>query len=162
MKKMLLFIFVSLVLVSYATAQNFHWLSKYPALIKVVKESPGSTLTTSYTPVKFWHGKPKIEVHVTNNRSLVLKMEMPRAALFTIDPNTGRRIPAKQKPIFIARDHNLDGLPDDYYIKNAGSPPDNVKYTSDGFIELDNKQDNEAILIPWSSGIEIAIKRLIY
>ena len=67
--------------------------------------------------------------------------------LVVVDPTTGEKSPIEGLPRITIRDHDLDGLPDDFNIEVGGKPLNKEELTEDGFIKFRNSSEHEAILM---------------
>lgn len=63
----------------------------------------------------------------------MLKIELPREAMFSVDSKTGKKIPSETSTLITIRDHNLDGIPDDFSLPGGFY---NQELTNDGFIKF--------------------------
>ena len=93
---------------------------------------------------------------------LVLKMEFPQPAIFTVDPETGKKIPAETNPVVTIRDHDLDGFPDDFNLNLPEKPVYKEEVTKEEFINFRETEEHEGILIQWSMGIGFSINHFLH
>lgn len=93
---------------------------------------------------------------------LVLKIEIPKEAIFSIDPKTGKEIPSEVVNIITIRDNDLDGMPDDFEWKPSGEPIYKEELTKDGFIKFRKTPEHQIILMQWSLGIGFSINHFLH
>ena len=129
------------------------WFSEYAALVETVEKSENNTLSTSYATGPRLSAKVEISLFKKPGGSLVLKLKPPREAVFSVDPKTGDEIPSKTAPTITIRDHNLDGLPDDFLMEPSGESVYREKYTDDGFTIYRDSPDHQVFLAQWVIGI---------
>jgi hypothetical protein len=89
-------------------------------------------------------------------------MEFPREAMVSVDPDTGENIPSETAPRITIRDHNLDGMPDDFNIQPAGQPVYKEELTEDGFIKFRDSSEHQAIFVQWSVGIGYSVNHFLH
>jgi hypothetical protein len=142
-------------------AQNLWWQSEYAALVKVVSSAKNSSLSTSYRTGPGGRGRVKLLLRKETRDGLILKVELPNEAISSIDPKTGQKIPSKTVHVITIRDHNLDGIPDDFKMEPTGEPLFEEKLTKDGFIKFRNAPEHQVILIQWSVGIGFSINNFL-
>ncbi len=131
--------------------RNNWWISEYPALIRAVEQANAKTLSTSYMTGPNLASKIEFSLSKKPDSGLVLKIVLPKEAMFSVDNKTGEKIPSETAHIIIIRDHNLDGMPDDFQME--GEPIHKEKFTSDGFTIYRNVPEHKVILAQWAIGI---------
>jgi len=127
------------------------WVSEYPALIEAVEKARDNTLSTSYMSGPNLTSKVEFFLSKKPNNGLVLKIKLPKEAMYSVDPKTGEKIPSETTHIIIIRDHDLDGLPDDFQME--GEPVHKEKFTDDGFTIYRDDPQHQVILAQWAIGI---------
>jgi hypothetical protein len=142
--------------------QNKWWLAEYPALIEAVEKAGNSQLSTSYTVLADGTSKVELLLSKTADKGFILTMKLPKGVQFSIDPNTGEKVQSDVAPTIIIRDHNLDGLPDDFQIKPSGQPLYKEKVTNDGFIIYRDDPEHHVILAQWAIGIEYSMNYFLH
>jgi hypothetical protein len=145
-----------------AWSQSFWWQSEYKDLIKAINIAKNASLSTSYRTGPGGKSQVKLSLLKKPAGSLILKVELPKEAIPSIDPKTGEMIPSKVNPILTIRDHNLDGIPDDFNKEPSGKPLYEEEFTKDGFTKFRNSPDHQVILILWSVGIGYSINYFLH
>jgi hypothetical protein len=149
-------------IIGEASGQAIWWMSEYPDLIEVVSVADNASLSTSYRTGPSGKGRVKLSLHKKPSGGLILKTVLPKEAIFRVDPKTGKRIPSKVKPVMIIRDHDLDGIPDDFNVEPSGEPVYEEEFTKDGFIKFRNSPDHQGILLHWILGIGFSVNHFLY
>ena len=144
------------------TYQDNLWISEYPALIKAVEQSDDNTLSTSYMTGPNLTSKVELYLSKKADNGLVLKTTLPREAILTFDPKTGEKRPSETPPVIIIRDHDLDGLPDDFHMEPSGTPLYKEKFSADGFIKYRDSPEHQVILLKWIIGIKYATNYFLH
>ncbi len=142
--------------------QDLWWQSEYPILVKTVSSADNLSLLTSYRTGPGGRSQVKLLLLKEPSDGLVLKIELPDEAIFSIDQKTGKKIPSGTAPIITIRDHNLDGIPDDFNMEPAGEPVYKEELTADGFIKFRNTPEHQSILMQWSVGIGFSINHFLH
>jgi len=142
--------------------QDLWWQSEYPTLVKTVSSADNFSLLTSYRTGPGGHSQVKLLLLKEPSDGLVLKIELPDEAIFSIDQKTGKKIPSETAPTITIRDHNLDGIPDDFNMEPAGKPVYKEELTADGFIKFRNIPEHQSILMQWSVGIGFSINHFLH
>ncbi len=150
-----------LLIVTNASTQGFWWISDYPELLKQVGNAPNHNLKTSYRTGPDGRERVNLSVLKKESAGLVLQVRPPKQSLVTLDEKTGKKIPAKTDPIITIRDHNLDGMPDDFKIE-PGYPPKNAVLTKDGFMIFKYNDEERVMLMQWVVGIGFCINHFLY
>jgi hypothetical protein len=138
------------------------WLSEYPLLIKKVETAKNHILTTTYKTGPNLKAEGKYEILKIPKKGLVFKSILPEEAIVSVDSKTGNSQASPSKPQIIIRDHDLDGIPDDFTIEPSGWPVDNETLTKDGFIKYRNSADHQVILIQWTIGMGYSINHFLH
>jgi len=89
-----------------STSAKEWWITEYPALIQTVETSNNRTLSTNYRTGPGGEAEVKLILIYKSNDGLVLKLNLPRQAIFSVDSKTGEKIPSSILPIITIRDHN--------------------------------------------------------
>jgi hypothetical protein len=142
--------------------QDLWWKSEYPALVKIVSSADNSSVSTSYSTGPDGRSQVKLLLLKKASEGLVLKIEVPKEAIFSIDPKTGKKIPSETAPVITIRDHNLDGMPDDFNMEPSGELVYKEELTKDGFIKFRNTREHQSILMQWSVGIGFSINHFLH
>ena len=142
--------------------QNKWWLAEYPALIEAVEKADNNKLSTSYVVVADGTSKVELLLSKTADKGLILEMKLPKGVQSSINPNTGEKIPSDVAPTIVIRDHNLDGLPDDFKIEPAGQPLYKENFTDDGFIIYRDDPEHHVVLAQWAIGIGYSINYFLH
>lgn len=145
--------------------QNLWWQSEYPAFVKAVSSAKNSSLSTSYLTGPDGSSQVKLLLLKEPSEGLVLKIEFPKEAIFSIDPKTGKKLPSEVVTMISIRDHDLDGMPDDFNMQSPGEPVEPVyedELTEDGFIIFRNIPEHKSILLQWSAVIGFAINHFLH
>lgn len=142
--------------------QDLWWQSEYPVLVKTVNKANNSSLSTTYKTGP--EGSSQLNLFLLKKPSdgMVLKIDLPKDAIFSIDQKSGRKIASETASIITIRDHNLDGIPDDFNMEPSGEPVYNEELTEDGFIKFRNTPEHQSILVLWSVGIGFAINHFLH
>ena len=145
---------------SVAHFQELWWLAEYPELIKAINASPSKQLSTSYRT-----GPAGLSVvHLTlsqKGNGIILDIKLPKQALVSHDGKSGRVTPASRSPQIIIRDHDKDGMPDDF-LMSPGNPSEGVSLTQDGFIRFQNIKEYEGIFIQWMVGLGYSVNHFLH
>jgi len=147
---------------SLSYANSIWWLSEYPSLIKAVENANNSTLTTTYKTGPNLSAEGKYELFKKPKKGLIFKSILPKEAIVSVDPKTGDTKPSEKNPVIIIRDHNLDGMPDDFTMEPKGTPLYKEKLTKDGFIKYRNSPEHQVILMQWAIGIGYSINHFLH
>ena len=141
---------------------NDWWIAEYPALVRTVEAATNGTLRTSYRTGQ--EGKAKVELTLIRKRNggLTLRSNLPPQAIFSIDSKTGQRIPSSIRPVIIIRDHDTDGVSDDFKIEPAGESVFRETVTKDGFIKFRSGPDHQSIWLQWSFGIGFSVNHFLH
>lgn len=142
--------------------QSKWWLAEYPALIKAVEKSDSNQLSTSYTVLADGTSKVELLLSKTTDKGFILTMKLPKGVQSSIDLNTGEKVRSDVAPTIIIRDHNLDGLPDDFQIEPSGQPLYKEKVTDDGFIIYRDDPEHHVILAQWAIGVGYSINYFLH
>ena len=148
-------VFIFCFLENYAQCQQFWWISEYQELIQTIDKGKDAYLSTSYKVGPKGQSKVKLLLYKMIKGTFILEVELPKEAMVSLDPKTGKTIAGKDNPIITIRDHNLDGIPDDYLIE----PEEKFKYsgkselTENGFVIIRNAPEDRSILIQWNVAI---------
>ena len=145
-----------------SSTQELWWQGEYPALIRAVDGTANSSLSTSYRTGPGGRSTVRLLLSKTRADSLVLEMEFPREAMVSGDPNRGVKTPSETPPRITIRDHNLDGMPDDFNIEPAGQPVYKEEFTEDGFVKFRDSSEHQAILVQWSVGIGYSVNHFLH
>ena len=144
------------------SAQPVWWMSEYPDLIKVVSAADNASLASSYRTGPGGKSRVNLSIYKKPKGGLILKLKAPKGAMFTTDPKTGEKIPSKVAPVLTIRDHNLDGIPDDFNIEPSGVPLYEEEFTKDGFIKFRDSPDHQSILVQWIVGIGFLVNHFLH
>jgi len=106
----------------------------------------------------------KVELYLSKkaDNELVLKTTLPQKATFSVDPKTGEKRPSETPPVIIIRDHDLDGLPDDFHMEPSGTPLYKEQFSADGFIKYRDSPEHQVILLQWIIGIKYATNYFLH
>ncbi len=140
--------------------ESFWWQKEYRDLCTLVEDAPGHTKSTSYRTGP--GGRDVVSVVLTNKpgEGMILKMTLPKGALFDSDL---MEAPAEVSfAVVTIRDHDLDGMLDDFRIEPSKSPANREAMTKDGFIKYKTHRDYEVILFQWTVGIGYAVNRFLH
>ena len=155
-------LFVLIITCNISHAISMWWRSEYPSLIKKVENTKNHMLTTIYKTGPNLSAEGKYEILKIPKKGLVFKSILPKEAIVSVDPNTGNTEPSANRPQIIIRDHDLDGIPDDFTMKPKGTPFYNEKLTKDGFIKYRNSPEHKVILMQWVLGIGYSINHFLH
>lgn len=142
--------------------QDLWWISEYPALIKAVEKASKHTLSTSYKTYYGLDAKVELTLFKKPNNGFSLRIKLPKEAISSFYPQRGDEIPGDTRPVITIRDHNLDGLPDDFEMEPPGLLTHKEEFTKDGFIKYGNGPVHQAVLIYWAIGIGYSINHFLY
>lgn len=147
---------------SHSYANSIWWLSEYPLLIKAVEKANKSTLTTTYRTGPNLSATGKYELYKKPNAGIIFKSILPKEAIVSVDPKTGDTKQSEKNPAIIIRDHNLDGIPDDFKMEPKGTPLYKEVLTKDGFIKYRNSPEHQVILMQWVIAIGYSINHFLH
>jgi hypothetical protein len=142
--------------------QNKWWLAEYPALIEAVEKADSNQLSTSYAVLADGNSKVELLLSKMPDTGFILTMKLPKGVQSSIVLNTGEKVQSDVAPTIIIRDHNLDGLPDDFQIEPSGQPLYKEKVTDDGFIIYRDVPEHHVILAQWAIGIGYSINYFLH
>lgn len=146
---------------SQALAQGFWWEPEYQALNGKISSSPGSTLESKYKTGP--RGSREVQLSIRKVAgAIILKMELPREAVKSVDPRTGRTVTSPVAPVITIRDNNLDGMPDDFKMEPSGRPLYREEISADGFVKYRNSPEHQIIMVNWSIGIGFSINHFLH
>jgi hypothetical protein len=145
---------------SAAHFQELWWVAEYPELIKAINASPSKQLSTSYRT-----GLDGLSiVHLTlsqKGNGIIIDIKLPKQALVSHDEKSAKVTPASISPQIIIRDHDKDGMPDDF-LMSPGNLPEGVSLTQDGFIRFQNKKEYEGIFVQWAVGLGYSVNHFLH
>jgi len=143
-----------------ANAQPIWWLSEYPKLIQKIDNSPSKQLETSYRTGP--EGKSKVNLKLIKNRDdIVLEMMLPKQAIVSYDKEKDVVVPSSESPRIIMRDHDQDGVLDNF-IMVPSNPSPGATLTTDGYILFKPKDEYRGIYIQWMVGIGYSINHFLH
>ena len=145
-----------------ALSQSLWWQSEYKDLVRAINIAKNTSLSTSYRVGPKGRDEVKLVLQINQANSLILTMRLPKRSIATKDEKTGEMIPSKVNPILIIRDHNLDGIPNDFTLEASVVPMYKEEFTKDGFIKFRNSPDHQVILIQWIVGIGFSINHFLH
>ncbi len=138
------------------------WQAEYPVLLRAVARAPNSLLSTSYRTGPSGRGMLKVVFFKENEGGLFVTIELPKEAYVVVDPTTGEKNPIETSPRITIRDHDLDGLPDDFSLEPGGKPLYEEEFTKDGFVKFRNSSEHEAILMQWSVALGYGVNHFLH
>lgn len=144
--------------------QEIWWQAEYPALLRAVARAPDSSLATTFRSGPNGSGIVKVVFLKENEGGLSVTIELPKKAYVVADPTTGEKSPIDPLllPRITIRDHDLDGLPDDFKTEPGGMPLYKEELTEDGFIKFRNSSEHEAIFMQWSVGVGYGVNYFLH
>jgi len=142
--------------------QDFWWRSEYPALLKAVASAHNFSLSTAYRTGPDGRSKVKLLLVKEPNNGLMLRIDLPKQAIMSVDIRTGKKTPSKTRYIVTIRDHNLDGMPDDFNEEPSGEPLYEEEFTKDGFTKFRNSPEHQAVAIMWVGGIGFSVNHFLH
>ncbi len=142
--------------------QNLWWQSEYPTLVKFVDAADNSTISTSYRTGPSGGAKVKLTLVRKAKGGLILRVDLPPQAIVSVDPKRGERTPSRKRPVMTIRDHNEDGVPDDFNMEPHGTPLYKEDVAEDGFIKFRSGTDHRVIWINWSVGIGFSVNHFLH
>jgi hypothetical protein len=155
-------LFVLIITFNISSANSIWWLSEYPSFIMKVETAKSHMLTTTYKTGPNLSAEGKYEILKMPKKGIVFKSILPKEAIVSVDPKTGKTEASSNKPQIIIRDHDLDGIPDDFIMEPKGMPLYDEKLTKDGFIKYRNKPEHQVILMQWVLGIGYSINHFLH
>jgi len=142
--------------------QDLWWIPEYPTLIKAVERATEHTLSTSYKTDYTLHAKVELLLSKKPNNGFSLKIRLPKEATSSFYPQRGDEIPGDTRPVITIRDHDLDGLLDDFKIEPPVLLTHKGEFTKDGFIKYGNGPVHQAVLIYWAIGVGYSINHFLH
>lgn len=146
---------------SSASAKEW-WMNEYSALIQAVETANNRTLSTNYRTGPGGEAEVKLTLMRKANGGLTLMLNLPPQAIFSVDPKTGERKPSSISPVITVRDHNEDGIPDDFNMEPRGEPLHKETVTKDGFIKFRRDPDHQSIWVQWSIAIGFSVNHFLH
>lgn len=143
-------------------AQAPWWQAEYPALIEAVSGADSSHMSASYWTGPDGTSEVNLSLFQDKKHGIVLKMQLPKEAILSVDEKTGEMTPRETAPEMTIRDYEMDGYPDDFKIIPSFEPIAEEKQTEDGFTIYRNSPDHQAIKIQWSIGIGFCINHFLH
>lgn len=138
------------------------WLLEYPELIQQVENSHNRTLSTDYRTGPQGTAEVKLTLICKENGGLILKVNLPPQAIFSVDQKSGEKQSSPTAPVVIIRDHNEDGMPDDFDMEPRGDPLHKETVTDDGFIKFRSGPDHQSIWMQWSISIGFSVNHFLH
>lgn len=146
---------------SSPTAKEW-WITEYPALIQALETANNQSLSTNYRTGPSGEAEVKLTLIRKPNDGLILKLNLPPQAIFSVDPKTGERKPSSISPVITIRDHNEDGMPDDFNMEPRGEPLYKETVTEDGFIKFRSGPDHQSIWLQWSIAVGFSVNQFLH
>jgi len=137
------------------------WLPYYLQLNSFVDKA-GGTLSTSYRVGPGGSSDVGIQIKRGQIKTFLLEMTLPPEAIVFIDPDTGEKRRGKDRTVWTFRDHDLDGIPDDFFSKSFRKPISGESYTDDGFMIIRDSSDHSTILMQWFIGLAFSTNHFLY
>ena len=138
------------------------WITEYPALIQAVEISNDRTLSTNYRTGPSGEAEVKLTLIRKSNDGIILTLNLPPQAIFSVDPKTGERTPSSISPVITIRDHNEDGMPDDFNMEPRGEPSYKETITEGGFIKFRSGPEHQSIWMQWSISIGFSVNHFLH
>lgn len=139
---------------------DFWWIAEYKDLVRKLDAEKKTLWEHSYKTGANSERVVQLILLRAPDR-MVLATVLPKDSYFAIDEKGSKRIPASDAPIIITiRDHDFDGIPDDFHDSFAAASeqtPKGAEITKDGFIKFKRIPDFEIYSIKWSIGIGYAV-----
>jgi len=135
---------------------------EYSKLVNLVTASENSALSMSYRSGPEGLNRVKLLLSKEPKGGLTLRIEVPRESIFKIDSGTGKKILSETNPVFTIRDHDLDGMPEDFNIEPLEETIFERQRTEDGFVKFTGHPKYRFLLNQWSIGINFFINRFIH
>lgn len=143
-----------------ANAQSIWWLSEYPKLIQKIDDSPSKNLESSYATGP--EGQQKVNLKlISRENAFILELMLPKQAIVSNDKKNNTMVPSPQPLKIIMRDHDRDGLLDNFLIV-PGTPSPGTSLTPDGYIEFEPKEEYQGIFVQWMVGIGFSINHFLH
>ena len=158
----IIILFCLIITCNISHANSIWWRSEYPSLIKKVETTKNHMLTTTYKTGPNLSAQGKYEILKMPKKGIVFKSILPKEAIVSVDPKTGNTKTSEKNPTIIIRDHNLDGIPDNFTMEPKGTPLYNEKLTKDGFIKYRNSPEHQVIFMQWVIGIGYSINHFLH
>jgi hypothetical protein len=156
-------IYLSLIfLPSVSYAETIWWLSEYPSLIKKIETTKNQMLTITYKTGPNLSAEGKYEIYKKPEEGIIFKSILPKEAIFSVNPKTGKTEASATNPQILIRDHNLDGIPDDFSMGPKGELIYKETLTKDGFIKYRDSSEHQVILMQWVVGIGYSINHFLH
>lgn len=141
-------------------AQRIWWLSEYPKLVQKIDNSPSKQLETSYGTGP--EGQSKVNLKLTRRgNDIVLEVMLPKKAIVSHDKKNNAMIPLSETTKIIMRDHDQDGVLDNFLMV-PGTPSPGTSLTTDGYIKYEPKEEYQGIFIQWLVGIGYSINHFVH
>lgn len=105
-----------------STSAKEWWKTEYSALIHAEGTINNRMLSTNYRTGPSCEAEVKLTLISKVNDGQTLKLNLPFQAILSIGPKTGERKPSSILPVITIRDHNEDGIPDDFNMEPSGEP----------------------------------------
>lgn len=148
--------------VSSSPAAKEWWITEYPALIQALETENDRSLSTNYRTGPNGEAEVKLTLIRKPNHGIILKLNLPPQAIFSVDPKTGERRPSSISPVITIRDHNEDGMPDDFNMVPRGDSSYKETVTEDGFIRLRSGPQHQSIWMQWSISIGFSVNHFLH
>lgn len=143
-----------------ANAQPIWWLSEYPKLVQKIDNSPSKQLETSYRTGP--EGQSKVNLKLIRRvNDIVLEVMLPKQAIVSHDKKNNAMIPSSEPLKIIMRDHDQDGVLDNFLMV-PGTPSPGTSLTTDGYIKFEPKEEYQGIFIQWMVGIGYSINHFLH
>ncbi len=147
---------------SSPTAKEW-WTTEYPALIQALETANDQSLSTNYRSGPSGEVEVKLTLIRRSNDGIILTLNLPPQAIFSVDPKTGERTPSSISPIITIRDHNEDGMPDDFNMEPRGEASYKETVTEGGgFIKFRRGPEHQSIWMQWSISIGFFVNHFLH
>jgi hypothetical protein len=137
------------------------WLPEYHRLNAALDKAGGS-LSASYRVGPKGASYVKVQLERGPRKGLTLIIDLPPEAIVSVDPNTGKTEPGKERTIWTYRDYDLDGIPDEVFSKSFQKPISKESFTNDGFMVVRDSADHTSIFIQWTIALGFSTNHFLY
>jgi len=144
-----------------AFRQQAWWLPEYKQLNAALDQA-GGTLSASYLVGPKGTSYVGIKLVREPGKSLTMTLDLPPEAMVSVDPKTGKAQPSRERSVWVYRDHDLDGMPEDVFVKPSQKPMFKETFTNDGYMLVRDSGDHTALLVQWTIGLAFSTNHFLH
>ena len=151
-------VFVVIALVQPAPAvraSDAWWASHYADLFQAVDNSERGSLRASYRAGPTGDATVSVALHMTADGGVV-QVVIPEGAL-SVSNGSGALGPVDSAVLVTMRDHDFDGIPDDYRHDDGASLGYDGRLAEKQFTELTSSPEHQGIMAVWHVAVSFCV-----